>query len=239
MKISYLLIPALAANFAARADFSYVQSTKSTKGPAQVVKMSFKGSRTATETTGTVSILDFNAHTVTVLDKNAKTYSVKKFSEIMPTKAGNVDPKIEVKETGGVATINGLHCTETLLVMFMEAPPPSPPGTRMRVEVDLWISTGVPGWQNLRSFYEANSASVTAIADGSSGLPKILAEVQKRMITMTGVPVRQTTRVIPVARDPLAPAPAPSFESIIENSSFSAAEVSGLLFVVPPGFVKK
>lgn len=238
MKTTYLLAAGLLASVAARADFSYTQTTKTTKGPQQVVKVYFKGSKTASEQGNTVSIVDFAAQTITVIDKASKSYGVKKFSEVIPTHAGTVDPKMDVKETGATLTINGLPCTEMLLTTTFDAPSPAPPGTRMRVEVDQWISTSVPGWQNLRTFFQANSTSVAAIASGSSGLPKIMAELQKRLASTNGIPVRQSTRVLPLRQDPMSKGPVP-YESLTENSNFSATAVSDSVFAIPTGFTKR
>ena len=233
-----MLAAALLATFAAHADFSYTQTTKATKGQQQVAKVYFKGSKTASEQGNTISIVDFAAQTITVIDKAGKSYNSKKFSEVIPAHAGNVNPNLDVKETGASQTINGLHCTELVLTTTMDAPSPAPPGTKMRIEVDQWISSAVSGWQNLRSFFQANSTSVAAIAAGSSGLPKVMAELQKRLASMNGVPVRQTTRVLPLQQDPLSKGPVP-YESITENSNFSAAAVPDSVFAIPPGFNKK
>ncbi len=238
LKTIYLLTLALTANVAAYADFSYNQTTKATQGPAQSSKIYFRGSRMATDTPRGTSIIDFGAQTVTVIDKAGRTYAVKKFSEIMPAGKGMVEPKLDVKDTGATQTINGLRCTETTISTSMDAPAPAKPGTKVRIDIDLWMSTAVPGWQSLQSFYKANGNALNAIAAGSSGLAKVMAELQKRIMSTNGVQVRQSTRLSTLGKDPLTPQ-SPAFETVIENSGFSASPVSDAVFAIPPGFTKR
>ena len=52
--------------------------------------------------------------------------------------------KIDVKETGQQKTINGYNAKELVMTMEVEMPQ-APQMGKMQVEMDLWLSTDVPG----------------------------------------------------------------------------------------------
>jgi hypothetical protein len=201
MKTTRMLILSLAAGFAAHADFSYTSTQKNSQGmmggaaaAPQVTKYYFKGSRMMSASGDTAHIMDFGAQTMTTINKAAKTYSVMKMGDMMPAGA-NISPQIDIKETGQKKTINGFNCSQVMMTMSMDSPMPGPPGMTMQVETEMWISADVPGWQNIRTFYEKNGNSFAAMGGGNAGMQKAMAEMEKKMASMNGIAVQRITRV--------------------------------------------
>jgi hypothetical protein len=154
------------------------------------------------ETSQVSSVIDFAAQTITTIDKASKTYSVKALGASMPAGAGKAAPQIDVKETGQTKTINGYNCTQTIMTLSVEAPVSAPPGAKMRVEMEIWMSADVPGWQSKRAFYEKNSKSFAIMAAGNRGAAQAVAEIQNKMAMANGVAVMQVIRVKSVGSDP-------------------------------------
>ena len=196
MKSAQLLTLVLAANFLAHADFSYTQTRKGSQGMAgaaaapQVTKCFFKGSRVLFDSGATAHVIDYGAQTMTTIDKAAKTYSVRPMGGNMPADAANVDVQIDVKETGQTKTIAGFNCRQVVMTMATAAA-----GMKMQIETESWISADVPGWQNMRAFYQKNGSALSAMAGGSPGVQKAMAEMQKKMSAMNGVAVLQPVRM--------------------------------------------
>lgn len=276
VKITQLLILALATSFAARADFSYTQTAKASQGTPQVTKSFFKGSKMLADRGDTATLFDFNAQTITTINKAAKTYSVKKIGEDVG--AAGVVPQIDIKDTGQKKTINGYNCSQTMMTMSMDSPGGAPGGMKMQVEVELWISADVPGWQNMRAFFQKNAGALAMMGGGNPGIQKAMAEMQKKMAGMNGAAVLQTVRMksaggndaqmaqaqagmaqararleemvkqggqqAEMAKQALARMPgggsgASLFESTMESSNFSAADIPESTFAIPSGFTQK
>jgi hypothetical protein len=69
---------------------------------------------------------------------------------------------------------------------------------KMHMEMDMWISADVPGVQDMRDFYQKNGAKFPWRALAGQGNPQMasaMAELQKKMATMNGVPVQQIIRM--------------------------------------------
>ncbi|MDR3698612.1 MAG: DUF4412 domain-containing protein [Candidatus Sulfopaludibacter sp.] len=204
MKTTHLLILSLAMSFTARADFSYTQTVKSPGGVSQVTRMFFKGSRMVSDAFTTTNIIDFQTQTITVINKTAKSYTVQKFAGLMQASKGRVPPKIDMRETGQRKTINGFNCSQILMTMSVDAPASATPGKNMRVEMEMWISPDVPGWQNLRAFHQDNALSFAAVAARNSGVARALAEMEDRLATANGLPVLEVLRMKSSGGDPKA-----------------------------------
>jgi Domain of unknown function (DUF4412) len=205
MKIAGLLVLTLVVAGAARADFSYVTATKgggqgpmAAMGP-QSTKQYFKGQKMKTESGDIVTLIDFEAKTVTMIHHGQKSYTVSGFGELAKTVPGGMQAKIDLKETGQKKTINGFNASQAILTMEMDGPG-GPTGTKMQMEMELWVSSDVPGAQELKAFYTRNAANFpyTAMAGGgNSGMQKSMAELQKKMASLGGVAVQQIIRVKP------------------------------------------
>ena len=204
MKTGYVLVLTLACGMTARADFSYTQTRKSGQGMAaavgdQVTKHYLKGQKMKVDSGKTSSIFDFGAQTITVLDNQAKTYTVTRFGEIgKAVQQSDVSAKIDVKETGQKKSINGFNASEVVMTIGMEGGPAAAQGMKMQMEMDMWLSSDVPGAAELRAFFQKNGERFPWAALGGGGNPsmqKAIADMQKKIASIGGVPVLQIVRM--------------------------------------------
>jgi hypothetical protein len=161
-----------------------------------------KGQKLKMDTGPTAMILDFDAQTITNIDQTQKTYTVTKFADMgAAVSKANLQVNVDVKETGQRKTINGFNASEVILSMEMDSPQGRQAGMKMHIEMDIWISPDVPGGQELRAFYQRNAGKFpwTAMAgDGGRGnqsMRNAIAEVQRKMADMKGVPVMQVMKM--------------------------------------------
>jgi hypothetical protein len=189
----------------ARADFSYTTTRKATGGAMasfaggsnQYSKTYYKGQKMRTETGDTATIFDFTAQTITTINNKQKTVSVKSFSDISSVvKQSNLSAKVDVKETGQKKTINGFNASELIMTLEMDSPGNSPMG-KMQVEMDMWISPDVPGAGEMRAFYQRNASRFpwAALAAGNPSMQAAMAELQRKMAEMNGLPVVQVMKM--------------------------------------------
>jgi hypothetical protein len=207
MKVTCVLFLTVAACWTARADFSYSTTTKSSSGMMggaagnRVSKTYLKGQKMKTDSGDTVMIMDFDAQTLTHIDNNRKTYSVTKFSDVgNALSQSGAEIKIDVKETGQRKTINGYNATEVVLSMEMDSPQARQKGMKMRMEMDLWLASDVPGSQEVKAFYERNRGKFPwgAMMGGGRGdqsMQNGIAELQRKMADLKGVPVLQVMKM--------------------------------------------
>ena len=196
-RLSLLGIFVLAAAGAARADFSYEQSTKITGGmmagmmkfagafskqarePMQLT-ISVKGDRMAMISPKTINIIDLSAETMTDVDLEKRTYTVitfadlsramQKLAEKMGQSDANVNFKADVKQTGASRTINGLQAKQTVLTLTMEGQDQKSGQTgAMNVVTDMWLAPDVPGYDEVRKFY-TRMAEKLAFAPGMGSM---------------------------------------------------------------------
>jgi hypothetical protein len=270
LKTAQLLTLALAASFPAHADFSYTQTRKG--AAPQVTKYYFKGTRMMADSGDTARIVDYSSQTMTTINKGAKTYSVQPIGGSLPAGSSNVDLHIDVKETGQTKTINGFDCRQVIMTMSGSGAA----GMRMQIEKESWISADVPGWQNLRAFYQKNGSSFPGVGGGDPNMQRAVEAMQKEMAGVNGAAVLEIVRIKPVsgsdaqmaqaqagmavararleemakqggqqgeiAKQALARMPgggAPMFETTIESSDFSAADIPDSMFEIPAGFTQK
>ena len=207
MRINALLLLTLAAGLTARADFSYTTTTKSSSGMMaaaannRTTKTYLKGQKMKSDSGDSATVIDFDAQTFTHIDNRAKTYSVTKFSDLgQALKDANTDVKVDVKETGQRKNINGYNASEVILSMEMDNPQARQAGMKMRMEMDMWISSDVPGSQEMRAFYEKNGgkfpwAAMAGGGRGNQGMQKAMADLQRKMSELKGVPVLQIMKM--------------------------------------------
>ncbi len=200
MKRTSLIALALAVAVAARADFSYQTDRKSGNQAApQTTKYSYKSQKMMVETGDSVIVTDFDAQTITRLNRAQKTYSVMKFSEIGQSTASVSDVQVDVKETGQKKMINGYNASQVIMTMSMDVSQRGS-GMKMQMEMELWISPDVPGASELRAFYQRNAQKFpwSAMAQGGNpSMAKAMADLQRKMADLHGVPVEQTIRMKP------------------------------------------
>lgn len=202
MTVPKLFILSLAAAAAAHADFSY---TTTTKGPAmlgasmdQASKHYMKGDKMMVDMGKSAMIIDFDAQTVTNIDKANKTYSVSKVSDLQrQNQEAKAEMSADFKETGEHKTINGFNASQAVMTVQVDMPQGQQPGMKIQMEMELWLSPDVPGYPEMEAFYKRNMSRFpwAAMAQGSNpSMRATMAELQKKMAAMHGVPVLQTIR---------------------------------------------
>jgi hypothetical protein len=199
---------ALTTAVGARADFSYTTTTKTTGGMAAALaggrtnapsKHYFKGQKTRTDSGDTSTIIDFDAQTMTMINNRTKTVTVRSLSDLgAAVGQSGVSVKIDVKETGQQKTINGYNAKELVMTMDVESPQTQQMG-KMTMEMDLWLSTDVPGIGELRDFYKKNMerfpwAAMSGGA-GNQGMQSGIAQMERKLAEMGGVQVESVMKV--------------------------------------------
>ena len=160
-----------------------------------------KGQKMKIDSEDSAMIMDFDAQTITHIDTGQKTYRVTKFNEIGESlgKAG-MDVNIDVKETGQHKVINGYDASEAVMTMEIDNPQARQAGMKMKMEMDIWISSDVPGAQEVTAFYKRNAerfpwAAMMGGGRGNPGMQKAIADLQRKMAQMKGVPVLQVMKM--------------------------------------------
>jgi len=205
MKTTTYIVLTLAMAITANADFSYTSTRKPSPGMPPgaaspgITKHYHKGQKMKTETGDTSMIMDFDAQTLTTVNNARKTYSVTKFSDFGDTlKRSDVETHIDVKETGQKKTINGFNASEVVMNMEMDTAQAAKAGMKMQMEIEMWLSSDVPGAKELRAFYQKNSGNTpwSAMAGGAgSEMQRAMADMQKKVANLGGVPLLQIVRL--------------------------------------------
>jgi len=186
--------------FAARADFSYTTTRRTVGGHSvageiyQSSRYYLKGRKMKVDSGDTAMLVDFDAKTMTTVDNKLKTISVRRFGDA----AGEPGAKIDLRETGEKKTIRGLATSELILTVDIDSPELRLTGRRMRMEMDVWLSTEAPGAGELRAFYRQNMAGMPWAAltgGGDQAIQEGLANLQRAIAERSGVPVLETVKV--------------------------------------------
>jgi len=192
MRVSILGFAALAAfSFTARADFSYVTTIKSgAPGGGSVTKHYIKGNKMKIDTGDTSLLTDLDAQTSTMVNHAAKSYTVAPLvlAGTAPQKTG-MEVKADVKETGQQKTIAGFKCRQVLMTMAIGGQMP------MTMENEMWVSTEVPGAAELRAISTRMVEKGIVPGGGAGPNQKMMADLQKQMSKVDGLPVLQITRM--------------------------------------------
>jgi hypothetical protein len=197
---------ALALTLPLHADFSY-KSTRKTggamasmmgnQGPA-VSTYYYKGDKLKIDNGATATVIDFGAQTITTINNTAKTVTVKGFGEMEAKRnAGDIEAKIDVRETGQKKNVNGFDASEAIMTMEVESPQTRQMG-KMQMEMDMWLSSDVPGADQLRAFYVKNAANfpwASMSGGGNASMATAIADAQRKIASMHGMPVQQIIRV--------------------------------------------
>jgi len=166
-----------------------------------------KGQKMKLDSGETAIIMDFEAQTITRVDNTKKTYHVTNFSDVgqaLKRDQSEMTVKVDVKETGQRKSINGFNASEVIMTMEMDNPQARQAGMKMQMEMDIWLSTDVPGSQEMRAFYQKNSSRYPwhALTGGANpSMQQGMAEMQRKMSSMNGVPVLQVTRMKSAGND--------------------------------------
>ena len=195
----------LSTTFAARADFSYTTTSRTTGGMMAgrgggntTAKYYFKGEKMETQNGDTATIIDFDAQTLTSINNRSKTITVRSLRDLgAPAGQSDVSVKVDVKETGQQKTINGYNAKELIMTMDIDSPQLKQMG-KMQMEMDMWLSSDVPGVGELRDFYKKNMERMpwAALAGGvNSGMQQGMVEMQRKLAEMNGVQVQSVMKM--------------------------------------------
>ncbi len=149
------------------------------------------------DSSSSTTILDFDAQTITTFSKSKKTYTVRKFSDVGQASAG-ADITADVKETGQKKNINGFDASELVMTVDVDNPAMQGRGMKMQMEMHIWISSAVPGADELRAFYKRNMGNFPWMAmmqgGGNPAMAKTIADLQRKLAQMNGVPVLEVMK---------------------------------------------
>ncbi len=172
-------------------------------------KYYFKGQKMKVETGDTAVFIDFRAHTITTVNSKRKTISVRNLGVSESTaQAGDAGAKIDVRETGQTKTIDGHHSTEMLLTTNLDSAELRTMGSRIQMEMDVWLSPDIPGAGELHKFYEENLDRFPWEVLGGGGNPAIqtgLSDLRSKIAGMNGVQVLEIVKVKPAGGPPSKP----------------------------------
>jgi hypothetical protein len=234
----------------ARADFSYMAVSKLTGGSVvspggsgTTSKYYFKGQKMKSDTGEIATIIDFDTQTLTTVNNRLKTITVRSLDEIgAAAKSKAVQVKVDTRETGEQKTIAGYIAKELVLTMDVSrTETPQPGAGRMQIEMDMWLSSDVPGAGEVRNFYKKNMERMPwAVMSGSlsPSMQSGIAEMQRKVAGIGGVQVLSIMRM-KTAGGATAPATPHSIAEVTtEASDFSTAPIPDSVFANPAGYQK-
>lgn len=175
-----------------------------------VATVSVKGDRMMHKSNTHASIIDLNSETITSIDFQKKQYSVMTFAE-MKQMLEQMSEKMKEKQkdkpelkftvsggaTGKTKQVAGLDAKEFLMKMEMEGTDDkSGQKGGMSITTDMWVAQGVPGYQEVRKFYQRMAEKLNWAPGGNMfmanpDVSKGMAEVYKEIAKLDGVPVEQ------------------------------------------------
>jgi hypothetical protein len=204
MKLTAVLVLAVAGSVAVHADFSYTSTMKGggmmAAGVVRPTHTLIKGDKMKVDTGDHATIMDFGSQTVTHINHAQKSYSVMPFGEVAAkmSQAG-AEVNVDVQETGQRKVIGGFNCRQVVMTMEMDSPMARQQGAgmKMRMTMELWVSPDVPGYRELHSFHQRISSGpgFAAMMGGGPGMQKSMAELQKKMANLNGAPVLQIMKM--------------------------------------------
>jgi hypothetical protein len=175
-----------------------------------VANVSVKGDRMVHKSSTHASIIDLSSQTITTVDFQKKQYSVMTFDE-MKQMLDQMAEKMKEKQkdkpemkfkvsgsaTGKTKQAGGFDAKEFIMKMEMEGTD-AQSGQKggMSITTDMWVAQGVPGYQEVRKFYQRMAEKLNWTPGGNMFMqnPEVskgMAEVYKEMAKMEGVPVEQ------------------------------------------------
>lgn len=195
-------------------------------GKALEAKTSYvylKGDRLAHVFPDSMSIIDLANETMTEVNLEKKTYATITFAEMREAMekmaarmdeamaknkksnepAPQFDMQVNVKRTGQTRTISGLETREYIMQVAMaaQAQPGTTPVGLSEVESDMWITTKIPGYDEVQAFYlrmakQINfSPNMNPLLMQQRGSGEGMKKMAEEMAKLDGTPVMTITRV--------------------------------------------
>jgi hypothetical protein len=194
------------------------------------------------------SIIDLNAQTITSIDLQKKTYSVMTFEQMkqaldeMAQKMkqkdaqGEMHFKVSANSTGATKQIDGKDTKEMVVKMTMEGTDQkSGQSGAMNITMDMWIASGVAGYQEVRNFYKRMAEKIAWAPGGNMfmarpDVAKGMGEAYKEMAKIDGIPVYQVMVMAP-AGQPVntASAPPPDAQAQQQQQQQEKPSIGGAL----------
>ena len=191
-----------------------------------------KGNRLADVSPQQIQIIDLDNETITQVDVEKKTYSVMTFAQMkqamenareqmkkemakqQPQQAQNPDAQnvqmsfdVKVRKTGATKDVSGLNSSEAILTMTMTATDAKTQQSgNLAMTNDLWMVPSVPGYEQVREFYQKFAAKMGDVTAGfgrdfsrmlsqQPGANQAMGDMVKEMQKLDGVPVMQVMRM--------------------------------------------
>jgi hypothetical protein len=248
------------------ADFSYEQTSKITGGAlAGMMKfagafskelrepmnstIAIKGNQMLHSNRNRAQVIDLDRETITEIDLQKKTYSVATFADMkqalermqgQTTQSGNVDFKVDLKDTGASKQISGLNTHQVIMTVEMQSTDPKTGNSgAMTMTSDMWLAPKVSGYDEVTGFYrrmfeKLNWAPGGSVMMGRADLAKAFAALYKEGAKVEGTPVLQVVtmggRMDAQANTPTAPQtetkpsePPPSTGEVAQGAAASSA----------------
>jgi hypothetical protein len=190
-----------------------------------------KGNRLADVSPERIQIIDLDNETITQIDVEKKTYSVMTFEQMkqaianarerMEKEAAKQQPTaqkpdaqnvqmsfdVKVRKTGATKDVSGLNSSEAILTMTMTATDAKTQQSgNLAMTNDMWMVPSVPGYEQVREFYEKFGAKMGDVTTGfgrdfsrmlaqQPGANQAMGDMVKEMRKIDGVPVMQVMRM--------------------------------------------
>lgn len=222
--------------------------SKTAREPFQSTVM-VKGNRLATVSRDHVSVIDLDRETMTAIDMEKKTYATVTFAEMAEamkrmaekmsqnnaSPGGDATFRADVKQTGATRVISGFNTKETVLTLTVDGTDKkSGQKGSMDMQMDMWIAPTIPGYSEVKDFYQRMAQKVawnpaaSALGPMMAQHAKGMGELTKEMAKLEGVPVLQITKV-GIAGDGMTqtaeapPPPAPAASDVAQTAAQTAA----------------
>lgn len=174
------------------ADISYVTTVKSGGyATGATTRFKMKGAKMRMESADSVTLVDMDAKTLTVLRPSTKTYTVRKMEEgAVALKQAGTQLKTSVRETGLTKKIGNYACRQVMMTMEMAGSQAS-----LTMENEMWVSRDVAGLAEWKAATQRMADKAMGPVAADAGTRKMLADMQREMAKVDGVPVLQITRM--------------------------------------------
>jgi len=191
-----------------------------------------KDNRLANVSPDNIEIIDLDKETITQIDVQKKTYTVMTFAQMkqaienaraqmqqqaaaqQPQPAANPDAQnvklsfdAKVRNTGAQKQISGLESDESILTLTVNATDTQTQQSgSMALTNDMWMVPAIPGYEQIRDFYERFGAKMSDATVGlgfdfsrmfaqNPGAGQAVSQMAEEMKKLKGVPIMQVMRV--------------------------------------------